>query len=425
MNDLKTMYDRIAEKETSVAVIGIGHIGLSVALEFSKYYNVIAFDVSKERIERLRRVYSDWKGSLTLTDSAETLAQASCYIVVVGTPLDGQMRPDLTQLTAATRMVGSYLRRGDYVVYESTVYPGCTESECVPLLEKTSGLVCGEDFKVGYSPERINPLDSSHAFCNTAKIVSGIDKQTTDELVKIYRRAIRAEVHPASSIKVAEAAKIVENVQRGVNIALVNEISRLFSRMDIDLQQVLDMASTKWNFADYRPGLLGGPCIPVNPYYLLSEAMRVGVDMPLVKQSCAVNDRMAEYVVSSLLGKIDRRERPALRALIMGITYKDDSDDIRNKAVVDMYRALSREGVQVDITDPHADAKAVRDVYGIPLADAPCPPYDMIIVTVGHAEYKHLDEAYFLSIAAGDHAVLADLKGLFRGRINTLKYWSL
>ncbi len=425
MNDMSTIFQRLLARETSVAVVGLGYVGAPVALEFSKIFNVIAYDISESRVNHLRDEWAHLSRSLNATSSANALDDASLFIVTVGTPVDRYMRPDLSQLMSATHTVGLHLQPGDYVVYESTVYPGCTESECVPLLEKKSGLRCGIDFKVGYSPERINPGDSAHTLSNTPKIVSGIDEAATEELQEIYGYVIGAGVHAASSIKAAEASKIVENVQRAVNIALVNELSALFSHMGVNLREVLDLASTKWNFSSYTPGLVGGHCIPVDPYYLISEARHWGMDLPLIKSSCAVNDGMPDYIARSVLDRIDLSRPMPAKALIMGVTYKENSDDIRNPAVFRLRELLIAGGVAVDLVDSHADVVKVKRVFGVDMSLSVCPPYDVVIVTVEHSNFWDLDENYFLSITAGKDALLVDLKGIYRGRIKNMKYWAL
>ena len=425
MNDMSTIFQRLLARETSVAVVGLGYVGAPVALEFSKIFNVIAYDISESRVNHLRDEWAHLSRSLNATTSANALDDASLFIVTVGTPVDRYMRPDLSQLMSATHTVGLHLQPGDYVVYESTVYPGCTESECVPLLEKKSGLRCGIDFKVGYSPERINPGDSAHTLSNTPKIVSGIDEAATEELQEIYGYVIGAGVHAASSIKAAEASKIVENVQRAVNIALVNELSALFSHMGVNLREVLDLASTKWNFSSYAPGLVGGHCIPVDPYYLISEARHWGMDLPLIKSSCAVNDGMPDYIARSVLDRIDLSRPMPAKALIMGVTYKENSDDIRNPAVFRLRELLIAGGVAVDLVDSHADVVKVKRVFGVDMSLSVCPPYDVVIVTVEHSNFWDLDENYFLSITAGKDALLVDLKGIYRGRIKNMKYWAL
>ena len=400
----KMIYDRLTGRETSLAVIGLGYVGVPVALRFARRFDVVGYDMDARRIEKLREKYGAGCGSIRFTSSEEELSRAAFYIVTVPTPVDERKNPDLTCLVEATRTVARYLKRGDYVVYESTVYPGCTEEVCVPLLEKGSGLKLGADFKVGYSPERINPNDSEHTFSNTAKIVSANDGQALDEVARVYAEVVAADLCRASGIRVAEAAKMTENVQRSVNIALMNELQRLFSRMGIDMDEVIDMASSKWNFVKYRPGLVGGHCIPVDPFYLVSAASKLGVEMPVTSSGCAVNDGMAAYVVRSLLAAME--------------------NDIRNSRIAEMVDLLEREGLSVDVTDPHADPDKVYAMYGIRPVPALRPPYDLIVVAVAHDEYRVLDDAYFRSISRGA-ALLGDIRGLYKGRIKSLGYWSL
>lgn len=419
----KMIYDRLIAREASLAVIGLGYVGVPVALKFARYFDVVGYDRDAGHIEELRKMYGDGCGSIRFTSSEEALSQAAFYIVTVPTPVDARKEPDLTCLIGATRTVARYLKRGDYVVYESTVYPGCTEQECVPLLEKGSRLKLGGDFKVGYSPERINPNDSEHTFSNTSKIVSANDEEALNQIARVYAEAVSATLCKASGIRVAEAAKMVENVQRCVNIALMNELQRLFSCMGIDMGEVIDAASSKWNFVKYRPGLVGGHCIPVDPFYLVSAASKLGVEMPVTSSGCAVNDGMAAYVVRSLLSAM-RRDRHGARALLMGVTYKENIDDIRNSRVADMVGLLEREGISVDVTDPCAGPDKVYDMYGIRLVPALQPPYDLIIVAVAHDAYRGFDDAYFRSISRGP-ALLGDIRGLYKGRIESLGYWSL
>lgn len=423
MSMKKMIYDRLTGRETSLAVIGLGYVGVPVALRFARCFDVVGYDMDARRIEKLREKYGAGCGSIRFTSLEEELSRAAFYIVTVLTPVNERKNPDLTCLVEATRTVARYLKRGDYVVYESTVYPGCTEEVCVPLLEKGSGLKLGADFKVGYSPERINPNDSEHTFSNTAKIVSANDGQALDEVARVYAEVVSADLCRASGIRVAEAAKMAENVQRSVNIALMNELQRLFSRMGIDMGEVIDMASSKWNFVKYRPGLVGGHCIPVDPLYLVSAASKLGVEMPVTSSGCAVNDGMAAYVVRSLLAAMENDRRGA-RALLMGITYKENIDDIRNSRIAEMVGLLEREGMSVDVTDPHADPDKVYAMYGIRPVPALRPPYDLIVVAVAHDDYRGLDDAYFRSISRGA-ALLGDIRGLYKGRIKSLGYWSL
>lgn len=417
------IYDRLASREASLAVIGLGYVGLDVAVGFARHFNVVGYDIDSDRVENIRKKYGADNCNIRFSSSVDDLAGASFYVITVPTPVDDRKNPDLSPLLSATRTVARYLNPGDYVVYESTVYPGCTEQECVPQLEEVSGLKSGRDFKVGYSPERINPNDPLHSFENTFKVVSANDEEALENISNVYAEAVCAGVYKASGIKVAEASKMTENVQRNVNIALMNELQRVFSHMGIDMSEVIEAASTKWNFARYKPGLVGGHCISVDPHYLVSEASRSGVDVPIISLSCAVNDSMPAYVVRSALEVLGpARNNP--RALLMGVTYKQNTDDIRNTRAADVFRLLEKESVSVDAVDPYADPDKFYGMYGIRLLPVPQPPYDLIIVTVPHDGYVGLDEDYFRSISNGN-ALLADIGGLYKGRIKSLKYWSL
>lgn len=365
--------------------------------------------------------------SPTFTDDPAVLSRASFYIVTVATPVDEARNPDISQLLAATATVGSVLKPGDYVVYESTVFPGCTESECVPLLQRLSGLECGEDFKVGYSPERINPMDADHLFGNTPKIVSACDGEALEEISRVYACAVKATLHKTLHIKAAETAKLVENIQRNVNIALMNELAGVFDRMDIDMREVISLASSKWNFVPCTPGLVGGHCIPVDPYYLISEAARAGLDLPLTRLGCSINERMADHVARSVVGRITPARdsgRPP-RILVMGITYKKNSDDIRNSGAADVVARLSGYGAECDAVDPFADAATVKSMYGIDLATSLRPPYDAVVVAVPHDPYSGFGEEYFRELTSGPDALVADLYGVYSGKIKALKYWTL
>lgn len=420
------IYDRLIKQETLLAVIGLGYVGLPVALEFSRHFNVIGYDIDSNRVEYLRKTYGTNYRNITFSSFEKDLAKAAFYIITVPTPVDCNKSPDLTCLFKATQTVARYLNKGDYIIYESTVYPGCTEEECIPLLEKISCLKLGKDFKVGYSPERINPNDSHHSFANISKIVSANDEEALKEVSHVYKTVVCSGIYQASSIKVAEASKMTENVQRNVNIALMNELQKLFSQMEIDMTEVIEMASTKWNFVKYKPGLVGGHCIPVDPLYLVPVASRLGVDIPIINSSCAVNDSMPAYIVKSLLNILTLSGciRYNIRALLMGITYKENIDDIRNTQASSIFRLLEKESVNVDVVDPYADPDNVYNMYGIKLLPAPRPPYNLIIVTVGHDDYIRLDDDYFRSISNSD-ALLADIKCLYKDKIKSLKYWSL
>lgn len=429
------MVEDLVGKRKKMAVIGLGYVGLPIALTFAKKISVIGFDISEERLEKMRHGI-DPSGELPaaafenldirFTASLEELAQASFYIVAVPTPIDKFNQPDLAPLLAATRSVAKVLKKGDYVVYESTVYPGCTEEDCLPLLEEISGLKVGTDFKLGYSPERINPGDTQHRLDNTMKIVSGCDAEALAEIAKVYELAVDAGVHRAPSIKVAEAAKIIENTQRDVNIALMNELSIIFNRIGINTYDVLEAAGTKWNFLKFSPGLVGGHCIGVDPYYLVRKAEELKYHPKLINSGRFINDSMGGYIGKKVLKQMISLglNMHDCRVLVMGVTFKEDVSDIRNSKVVDIIKELEDFGVRVDVVDPHASAADVKREYGVRMIEAPQPAYDAVILAVAHKEYKGKDEAYFKALCQPS-AVFADLKGLYRGRIHELTYWSL
>ena len=429
------MYTELLDKRKKMAVVGLGYVGLPIALTFARKISVIGFDISEARLDKMRRgidpsqelPYSAFENTdILFSSSLEDLAQASFYIVAVPTPINRFNQPDLTPLLAATRSVAKVLKKGDYVVYESTVYPGCTEEDCLPILEEISGLRAGVDFKLGYSPERINPGDTQHRLDNTVKIVSGCDAEALDEIAKVYELAVTAGVHRASAIKVAEAAKIIENTQRDVNIALMNELSIIFSRMGLNTYEVLEAAGTKWNFLKFSPGLVGGHCIGVDPYYLVHKAEALKYHPKIINAGRFINDSMGGYVGKKVLKQMIGLgiRKPDNRVLVMGVTFKEDVADIRNSKVVDIVRELADFGVQVDVVDPHASAVEVEREYGLSLLPAPKPPYDAVILAVAHEAYKGKDEAYFKALCQ-PKAVFADLKGLYRGEIHELTYWSL
>jgi UDP-N-acetyl-D-galactosamine dehydrogenase len=429
------MYEGLLSKEKKLAVIGLGYVGLPIALEFAKKTKVIGFDINDKRVEMMKNRIdpSDelepeaFDGcDITFTSKLEDLKEANFFVVAVPTPIDGHNLPDLNPLLAASRTVGKVLKKGDYVVFESTVYPGCTEEDCVPELEKESGLKFREDFKVGYSPERINPGDHLHTITNVVKVVSGCCEESADEIAKVYELVVEAGVHRASSIKVAEAAKIIENTQRDVNIALVNELSIIFNKMKINTYDVLEAAGTKWNFLNFSPGLVGGHCIGVDPYYLTYKAKEFGYHAQIINSGRFVNDSMGGYIAKQTVKRIISTERNIRdsKILVMGATFKEDVSDIRNSKVADVVNELISYGTKVEVVDPWASAEEVKKEYGFDLIDKPGSNYDAIVVAVNHKEYLDLDEAYFQSISS-NNAVLVDIKGIYRGKINEMIYWSL
>lgn len=431
------MYNELVAKKAKLALVGLGYVGLPIALEFAKKISVIGFDINEKRLDKMRAGIDPCKeldseafnnNDIIFTSSLDVLKEASFYIVAVPTPIDDANMPDLKPLLSATRSVGNVLKKGDYVVYESTVYPGCTEDDCVPLLELLSGLKCGVDFKVGYSPERINPGDKIHTLTNTKKIVSGCDNEALNTIASVYELVVKPGVHRAPNIKVAEAGKIVENTQRDVNIALMNELSIIFSRVGINTYDVLEAAGTKWNFLKFYPGLVGGHCIGVDPYYLVHKAHKLKYHPQIIDSGRFVNDSMGGYIGKKVVKNLIRLGRNVMssRVLVMGITFKEDVSDIRNSKVVDIIRELQDYGAHVDIVDPHADDAEVRAEYGLEIIPSPQPnAYDAVIVAVSHKEYLNLTEEYFKTLTTSPDAILADIKGLYRGKIQTLSYWSL
>ncbi len=431
------MYDQLLRKEATLAVIGLGYVGLPIALEFAKQLKVIGFDINAGRIEQMKQGIDpsgelekkDFEGcDITFTDSLDVLRQARFYIVAVPTPIDEHAQPDLKPLLGASSSVGKVLKKGDYVVFESTVYPGCTEEDCIPVMERLSGLKFPNDFKVGYSPERINPGDKEHTLATIIKVVAGCDAESLDVVAKVYELVVAAGVYRASSIQVAEAAKIIENTQRDVNIALMNELSMIFDRMNINTYEVLEAAGTKWNFLKFSPGLVGGHCIGVDPYYLTYKAKELGYDAKVILSGRTTNDNMGAYIARKTVQMMIKNGKDVSksRVLVMGATFKENVEDIRNSRVADVIQELKNFSVNVDIVDPHADSDDLLHEYGFRLTanDDVRTDYDAVIVAVGHRAYAAKDEAYFQSITA-ENAVLVDIKGLYRNRVQDLHYWSL
>jgi len=431
------VYEQLLQKQAKLAVIGLGYVGLPIALELARKLQVIGFDINAERIEMMRNNVDpsgeletkDFEGcDITFTASLDVLREAQFFIVAVPTPIDEHAMPDLKPLLGASSSVGKVLKQGDYVVFESTVYPGCTEEDCIPVLEKLSGLKFPTDFKVGYSPERINPGDKEHTLARIVKVVSGCDEESLDVIAKVYELVVTAGVHRASSIRVAEAAKIIENTQRDVNIALMNELSMIFDRMSINTYEVLEAAGTKWNFLRFSPGLVGGHCIGVDPYYLTYKAKELGYDAKVILSGRTTNDNMGAYIARKTVQMMIKQGKDVAKSkvLVMGATFKENVEDIRNSKVADVIQELRNFSVNVDIVDPHADSDELHHEYGFRLTPAENigHDYDGVIVAVSHKPYTELDEAYFQSITS-ENAVLVDIKGLFRSKIRELQYWSL
>jgi UDP-N-acetyl-D-galactosamine dehydrogenase len=429
------MYNKLINKEAKLAVIGLGYVGLPIALEFAKKIKVVGFDINQSRVDMMRNNIdpsneldasafenSDIHFSADIND----LKDVNFFIVAVPTPIDDANLPDLKPLLGATSTVAKVLKKGDYVVFESTVYPGCTEEDCVPVLEEISGLKFNQDFKVGYSPERINPGDKVHTLQNVVKIVSGCCPESLQEIASTYELVVHVGVHRASSIKVAEAAKIIENTQRDVNIALMNELSIIFSRLGINTYDVLEAAGTKWNFLKFSPGLVGGHCIGVDPYYLTHKAQQAGYHAKIINSGRYVNDSMGFYIGKQTVKRIIAQGKHIqdAKVLVMGATFKEDVSDIRNSKVIDVVSELKSFQVNVDLVDPHASSDEMLHEYKVPLTQI-ASDYDAVIVAVSHQEYLKLDESYFKSILKDGKGVLVDIKGLYKGKIKDLEYWSL
>jgi UDP-N-acetyl-D-glucosamine/UDP-N-acetyl-D-galactosamine dehydrogenase len=428
------MYQELLNKEKKLAVIGLGYVGLPIALEFAKKIKVIGFDINAKRVEMMRNKIdpsqelesSAFDGcDIEFTHELDVLKQANFFIVAVPTPVDEHNVPDLVPVQKASETIGKVIKKDDYVVFESTVYPGCTEEDCLPIIEKLSGLKNITDFKLGYSPERINPGDKEHTLAKIVKVVSGCDAESLDVIAKVYELVVTAGVHKASTIKVAEAAKIIENTQRDLNIALMNELSIIFDRMNINTFEVLEAAGTKWNFLKFQPGLVGGHCIGVDPYYLTYKSNQLGYDSQVILAGRNINDGMAGYVAKKVLQHIIQNNGNVkdAKVLVMGATFKENVSDIRNSKVADVVKELKSFSLNVDVADPHAESEELKHEYGFELATIG-KNYDAVIVTVPHNDYKVLDDNYFVSITK-ENALVADLKGIYRNKISSRKYWSL
>lgn len=411
--------------DIKLAVIGLGYVGLPLAVEFGKFRNVIGFDINQARIKALSGGIDTTleisekelaeANYLTFTTDTSSLAAANTFIVTVPTPIDRFKQPDLSPLVTASRMVGSVLKRGDIVIYESTVYPGATEEVCVPELERASGLMLNRDFFLGYSPERVNPGDKAHRVSSIKKITAGSTPKIADLVDQLYLQIVKAGTHKASCIKVAEAAKVIENTQRDVNIALMNELALLFRKMDIDTEAVLEAAGTKWNFLPFRPGLVGGHCIGVDPYYLTHKAQSIGYHPEIILAGRRLNDSMGGYVAGELVKAMTKRAIHVQGAcvLIMGLTFKENCPDIRNTRVVDIVQELEQYGVLVDVYDPWVDATEAWHEYEISLISAPrLDAYDGIIIAVAHDKFIQLGADAIREFGKDQH-VLYDLKYLF------------
>ncbi len=403
-----------------IAIIGLGYVGLPLAVEFGKVRPVVGFDIKKERIaelksghDRTREVSPDGLKAathLTYTAELDDIRPCAIYIVTVPTPIDIYKRPDLTPVVKATETVSKVLKKGDIVVYESTVYPGCTEEDCVPILEKGSGLKFNKDFFCGYSPERINPGDKVHTVTTIKKVTSGSTPEAAEKVDALYRSIVTAGTYKASSIKVAEAAKVIENSQRDINIAFVNELALIFERMGIDTVEVLEAAGTKWNFLPFRPGLVGGHCIGVDPYYLTHKAESLGYHPEVILAGRRINDNMGNFVAQKVVKLMSRNGAKILGAkvLVLGMTFKENCPDIRNSRVIDIIRELADFGCAIDVYDPVAEPEEIVEEYDIHPVKKPAGPYDAVVLAVSHNEFKDLDIPALLK----KDAVLFDVKSI-------------
>jgi UDP-N-acetyl-D-glucosamine/UDP-N-acetyl-D-galactosamine dehydrogenase len=419
-----SIYNDLTSKNKAISVTGLGYVGLPLALAFAKHFRVIGFDINKERVEKMR-LHQDPSQELSkdafegadilFTTDPEDLKEAHFHIIGVPTDIDDHKVPDLNPLLKASASVGRALKKGDYVIYESTVYPGCTEEDCMPVLENESGLKGCADFKIGYSPERIVPGDKNRTLSDILKIVSGCDNEALEEISKVYGTIIKAGLHKASSIKVAEAAKVIENTQRDLNISLMNELSIIFDKMGIDTREVIEAAGTKWNFHKYYPGLVGGHCISVDPFYLMHKARELGYEPQVIAAGRRVNDYMPHFIAKKLVqALIESGKNPGeCRVLVMGITFKEDVADIRNSKVVDLIHELQDYSMSVDVIDPYASTEEVKHEYEIELKREPEGKYDALVIAVGHREYIELSEADYKKLFNGKPFVF-DIKKILR-----------
>ena len=430
------MFKEIQNKEKKIAVIGLGYVGLPLALEFAKKFSVIGFDINQERVEMMKNGQDPSEEleaeafenkDIIYTADPEVLKEAHFFIVAVPTPVDEHKVPNLRPVLGASHTVGKALKKGDYVIFESTVYPGCTEEDCVPILEQESGLKFNRDFKVGYSPERINPGDKEHTVANILKIVSGSDEESLKEISAVYGSIITAGIYEAPTMKVAEAAKVIENTQRDLNISFMNELAVIFDKMDIDTKEVLKAAGTKWNFINLSPGLVGGHCISVDPYYLLHKAKQIGYDPQVILSGRRINDSMPAFIAKRLVQTLIAKDKTLskCKVLVQGVTFKENVADIRNSKVADLIKELMGYSVNVHIADPHASPNEVAHEYNLTLVDKISDDYDAIMVAVNHKEYVNQDADFFKSISK-DEPIVFDIKGIYEpAEMKGMTYWRL
>jgi UDP-N-acetyl-D-glucosamine/UDP-N-acetyl-D-galactosamine dehydrogenase len=431
---MSNLLDSFIKKEKCISVTGLGYVGLPLALEFAKHFKVIGFDINQERIALMQQGIDPSKEldsnafegcDITFTSNVADLQNAHFHIIGVPTDIDSNKVPNLNPLLGATKSVASALKKGDTIVYESTVYPGCTEEDCLPLLETISGLKGGVDFKYGYSPERIVPGDKVRTLTNILKIVSGNDVEALELIAAVYGSIIKAGLHRAESIKVAEAAKVIENTQRDINISLMNELAIIFDKMGIDTKAVIEAAGTKWNFHPYQPGLVGGHCISVDPFYLIHKAKKIGIDPQVIAAGRRVNDFIPSFIAKRIVQSlIEQDKNPGKsRVLVMGVTFKEDVADIRNSKVVDLVRELMDYSIQVHVVDPHGSPNELAHEYGISLVDQPLGDYDIILLAVGHKEYLQMQVADFEKLSK-DELYMYDIKGVLNPN-DYKNYWRL
>lgn len=433
------IFEDLINKEKYIGVVGLGYVGLPIAVHFSKKFKVIGYDVNETKIES----YSQGKdltgdigddvlknADITFTTDIALLKEASFYVVAVPTPITNEKAPDFTFINSSSETIGKCISKGDIVVYESTVYPGVTEDVCVPIIEDVSGLKCGVDFKIGYSPERINPGDKVHTLETIVKIVSGMDNESLKTISKVYNEIIKAGVYEAESIKVAEAAKVIENSQRDINIAFVNEISMILNAMDIDTGAVLNAIATKWNALNFKPGLVGGHCIGIDPYYFIYKAKELGYNSQLISTGRSINDNMGRFVAENIIKKMihfDKKIKGS-NVLILGFTFKENSNDLRNTKVIDIINMLEEFGVNVTVNDPIANKDEASKFYNIDLIDDyKNIKYDSIVLAVNHDVFKEISVDELIDISNGK-TLLFDVKGLFNKEtieLSNIEYWRL
>lgn len=431
---MSKLLESFLNKEKIISVTGLGYVGLPLALEFAKYFKVIGFDINEARVELMKKGIDPSKEldsntfedrDIIFTSDVEDLKKAHFHIVGVPTDIDENKVPNLNPLLGASKSVASALKKGDYVVYESTVYPGCTEDDCVPILENISGLKAGLDFKFGYSPERIVPGDKVKTLTNILKIVSGNDDEALEVISEIYGTIIKAGLHKAESIKVAEAAKVIENTQRDINISLMNELAIIFDKIGIDTKAVIEAAGTKWNFHKYQPGLVGGHCISVDPFYLMHKAKQLGIDPQVIAAGRRVNDFIPSFIAKRIVqALIEQDKNPGkCKVLVMGITFKEDVADIRNSKVVDLVKELMDYSIHVHVVDPHGCPNELAHEYGVTLVDEPIGLYDLIVLAVGHNEYIQMTSDDFQKLSK-DEIFMFDIKGILNPK-EFKNYWRL